>query len=123
MTADHVAAETVSKTQGFFEVDFMHAVQAGGAVERFTRDINLVLLRSFFDDGQTHPVMGDGVTQRDISEIKVGRVQGQTQALFEGLNVGDFADGGDDACEHDEVWRSKKSVSGWRGKRQPVESR
>ncbi len=100
MAADEVAAETVGQAQGLFQIDFARGVEPRCAVERFARDVDLVLAAGYFDDCQADAVVGDGVSKGDIGQVEAGGVDGQAKALFERMKMRDFAKGSNDACKH-----------------------
>ena len=68
-------------TQGFFQVDFTHAVQAAGFVQWLGGNVDAKNMVVGLDIGDSHAsaVDGDAVAQADIGQIACGH--GQAQAL------------------------------------------
>jgi hypothetical protein len=75
-------------------------VEADGAVQGFARDVDLIAAFLLGDHRQANAAMGNRIPQRDIGKLEAGRLDGEAQALFQRLDMGDFSYGGDDAGEH-----------------------
>ena len=121
---DDVAAQPVVRAQGFFQIHRPHAIQPGGARQRFGRNIDGKAPGRRVDLRRCHAgaVERDAVAESHVLQIAGRRFDDQLLAVRAAraqiADLGDAADGGDDACEHEKTPRLFQ-VAGfskrWRG--------
>src|SRR4029077_18906291 len=100
VTQNQVPIELVREPERFLEVDLAFAVESCGHPQGLVRNVDAEALLAALHHGQAGAVDRDAVTDGDVAQTELSRVDRQAQPIPGPLDHADPADCRYDAAEH-----------------------